>query len=158
MSNDLDLDLFYIKTKDDVYLQEEQALAHLLENHIVHLNSHWWKNAWDPEQRRLFSVSVNCGDTFAYACADAEELVHDELEDFFAYYVKDTTYGPTIWCMLKRKELPISPVLEQVKKSPIWGSVNIDDLNENTTNAQVEALFTEFAIKFNKDKYDDSSE
>ena len=72
-----------VKVDEKFYFFDVDALTELLKTEEVIINSHWWKSennsfgiktnpAWPEQACRTFSFGVNCSDTFAYACADAE--------------------------------------------------------------------------------------
>jgi hypothetical protein len=91
----------------------------LLERKIV-INNHWWKKTWAEEHKQLFSIGVNCNDIFAWACADVEEVVFNELLDLWEFYKKDPNWGCDVWCMKKRNELPQKPVYDAIIANGIW--------------------------------------
>jgi len=106
--------------------EQELALSVLLMERIVFINNFWWKKDWNEEQKKMFSININCSDVFAWGAADAEELSFDELEMFFNYYKKDKYWGSAVWCIIKRGYLPQKPVYEAIQKEGIW---NLDELN-----------------------------
>ena len=74
----------------------------------------------DETKKRGFSLSLNLSDTFAYACADSETVYYDQLEELYAHYLADPSYGMIVWAMKQRKELPISPILSGIEKGGLW--------------------------------------
>ena len=96
------------------------ALRYLLLNDILIINNFWWKKDWPEDAQRMTSLSVNCSDTFSYACADAEELMFDELEDLYQHVIKDKIWGSTVWCIKKRKKKPISEIFNTLLTNLIW--------------------------------------
>lgn len=99
---------------------KEYALAYLLGKDMVGINTHWYKKEWPEEAKNMFAVFVNCGDTFAYACADAEEVEYKELEDVYMHYITDKRFGLTVWCCLKRNLMPIKVIADAIRKQGIW--------------------------------------
>jgi hypothetical protein len=112
--------LFEGTANERIEFVNEDALAYLLEKEIIFLNCHHWKKDWPEEARKTLSVFVNCDDVFAWACADAEELNMDELEDLFDHAKQDDVYGPIVWCCKKRNEMPIRPHREHIQRSGLW--------------------------------------
>ena len=106
--------------------EPDLALQHLLSNDILIVNSFWWKKDWPEDAKKMISFGVNCSDTFSYACADAEELMFEELEDLYQHVIKDKIWGSTVWCIKKRKRKPISEIFNELIKNPIW----IDELHQ----------------------------
>lgn len=109
------------------YFDGRDALAHLLAEEQVGINSHWWKHPkhedespWCEEACKTFSINANCSDIFAWGCSDAEEVMFNELEDLYAHYTKDPLWGVVIWCIKKRKEMPQKPVEERIRAAGIW--------------------------------------
>lgn len=130
---------------EEMIFDDNEALAHLLAKGQVFINNHWWMKenelnedekhkAWPEEACRTFSINVNCNDVFAWGCADAEEMMEDELEDVYQHYHKDPSWGAAVWCIKKRGELPQKPVYNAIMKAGIW---NLDEmgLRENSYDA-----------------------
>lgn len=69
--------------------EPDLALQYLLSNDILIVNNFWWKKEWPEDAQRMTSLSVNCSDTFSYACANAEELLYEELEELYQHVIKD---------------------------------------------------------------------
>lgn len=56
----------------------------------------------------IFSISVNCNDTFGYACADATDLdMHADSDKIIAMWRKYGWEGLIALCALKRHYQPI---------------------------------------------------
>jgi hypothetical protein len=94
--------------------EHTHLLAHLLINEVVFLNSHNpWPNGlsgtWSPEG---IGVNVICNDTFAYACADCERLDYDQIPVLYKQWQREPIWGATAWCIARRKERPITPVVK----------------------------------------------
>jgi len=109
----------------DKEFESELALSVLLLERVVFINDFWWKKGWDKEQKRMFSINVNCNDVFAWGASDAEDLAFEELEMLFNYYKKDPYWGTAVWCIIKRGYLPQKPVYKAIQKEGIW---NLDEL------------------------------
>ena len=98
----------------------DEALAFLLIKGVVFINDFWWKTDYTEEQKKNFSINVNCSDIFAWGASDAEDLVFEELEDLFQHYKKDPIWGSAIWCIKKRNKKPQEPVFNKIKEAGIW--------------------------------------
>lgn len=103
---------YNVPVEEDMF-EADFALAYLLAKEVIFLNSHWWRDDFPEEAQKLTSLNVNVNDCFAYACADAEPVFYDQLEDLWKYYKRDTSYGVVVWAAIQRKELPIPPVLNR---------------------------------------------
>ena len=113
----------------DEDLEEEKIpfyLAILLIKEIIFLNAYWWKKEWTEEQKRITAIFANVNDVFYWACADAEEVLYDEIEDLFEHWEKDNIHGPVVWACKKRNMLPQKPVYDSIMKGGIW---NLDEMN-----------------------------
>lgn len=65
-------------------------------------------------------VFVNCNDVFAWGCADAEELPHDEVVNLFMEWHKSNRWGPVRWVCFRRNEKPQAPVARDMKAAGAW--------------------------------------
>lgn len=115
-------------------IEDSGALALMLLNGVLFLNSHWWEKAWPEDARNAISVNVNCSDIFAWACAEAETLPHDQIEPLYRMWRKDPTWGAAIWCIQRRKEMPQRPVADRIRKAGIW-DLDSMGLAENSYDA-----------------------
>lgn len=115
------------KPEIEKMFEHEAALAHLLINEVVFLNSNWWEDSWPEDAKKTFSISLNCNDVFAWGCADAEGLRFYDLEDVYDHWEKDPSWGPAIWCIKKRKQMPQRPVEKSIREAGIW---DLDQLKE----------------------------
>ena len=108
--------------KPDVELkfEEDYALAHLLINDVVFLNSNWWKDSWPDEAKKAFSINVNTNDVFAWGCADAESIKFEELQEVYDYWKKDPSWGTAVWAIKKHNMMPQKPVYDYIMKGGIW--------------------------------------
>jgi hypothetical protein len=98
----------------------EAALALLLINNVIFLNSHWWEKDWPEEARKRPSLNVNTNDVFAWGCADAETINLNELKDVYDHYRKDPVWGTAVWACKRNNMLPQKPVYERIQKAGIW--------------------------------------
>jgi len=123
----------YIDTNNEVemVLEEHQALALFIQEEIILINTHWYKADWNKEQKKTLSMGVNCSDIFAWGCADSETIYLKDIDTLWQYYSKDPKWGPTLWCINKRKELPQKPVYKNIQADGIW---NLDKLPLQTNH------------------------
>ena len=83
---------------------------------------------------------MNCNDIFAWACADAEEVEHGEIQALYDLWLKDRTWGAAKWCAIKRNQKPQPPVIASMKKAGAWDDA-MEALGANTQDAEVQAAF-----------------
>lgn len=100
----------------DELTEPEEQLGFLLSQGLIIINNGWWDKSWPKDK---ITLSLICNDIFAWGCADSEDMGYSDIKDIFAEYVKDRTWGPAIWCIKKRKQLPQSPVLMIMEKAGI---------------------------------------
>lgn len=108
------------KPEKEMMFESEPALAMLLINDVIILNSHWYEEKWPVEAQKTVLLGVNCSDTFAWGCSDAEGMTYDDIEDVYKHWLKDPVSGGDVWCMKKRRELPQEPVAKHIAKAGIW--------------------------------------
>lgn len=136
-AEDVEWTMVWGKDKPDTQeFEEEMALALLLANGVVFLNSLWWEKECPERIQNAIAVAVNCNDIFAWACADAEQLPYDQIETLYRMWKADERWGPAKWCCLKRKEKPQKPVIDAMKKDGAWDE-QMEALGKNVTDAQV---------------------
>jgi hypothetical protein len=63
-------------------------------------------------------IGLLCSDTFAYAMADAEVLLLGDIAQLWE--ARKTTYGLTRWVCLRRKQRPLSVIVERMKAAGAW--------------------------------------
>jgi len=128
----------------EMMFEENRALSELLHEQVVFLNSYWWEKELPEHIQGSITVSVQCSDVFAWACADAESLPYDQIERLWRMWKKDEHWGAAVWCMLRRKQMPQKPVEEKIRSAGIWDldSLNLDD---NTQDEWVHAQFRRYA-------------
>ena len=128
------------KPATEVMFEDSKALARLLAEEVIFLNSHWWEKDWPERAQKVASLNVNCNDIFAWACADAEEIAYDEIRGLYDLWMADRTWGATKWCAIKRRQQPQPPVIAAMKKAGAWDAC-MDALGANTQDAEVQAMF-----------------
>lgn len=138
------------KDKPDIEIifEEEIALAHLLINEVIFLNSFWSKSpkhdpesGWSEEESKYTCLYVLCNDVFAWGCADAEDLPYDELRNLYEMWLKDPSWGPAVWCIKQRNSMPQKPVEDHINAAGIWDLKSLS-LAPNTLDAEITAIFT----------------
>ena len=103
----------------------EHKLAHLLIENVINCNDGWWyEEEGKPWQKGYISHHVNCSDIFAWGCADAEDIVFNEICELYEMWRKDEVWGAAAWCIKKRKARPQKPVEEAMIKA----GYSIDEL------------------------------
>lgn len=130
--------------KEKIVFEDSMALAVLLAKEIVLINSYWWRKDLPESDRKNVGVFVICNDIFAWGCADAEDLPHEEIETLYKMWRKDPCWGPAIWCIKQRKQMPQKPVEEDIRKAGIW---NLDEmgLNSNTMDQELQDVMVELS-------------
>lgn len=108
------------KNIDKMMLEEGMALALLLINDVVMVGGFTRPLNPPPDWAPAITIAAKCSDTFGYACADAEDVPQTEIEPLYRWFRKDPVYGPIMWCITRRKCLPIQPVLESLKARGLW--------------------------------------
>lgn len=103
---------------EEVY-EEPGMLAVLIANGWIGMNKHWWEKDWPEKAREQFCIFLNMNDIFAWACADGEEITHDELKDVYLHFERNPAWGPVIWASKKRRQLPQEPVLERMMEEGV---------------------------------------
>lgn len=112
--------MFPDKPDKELILEPTGVLTILLLNEVIHTNSHHWKKDWPEDAQKAIYFGVNCNDVFAWGCADSEELQYHEIKPLYKLWKKDPYWGPAIWCMTKRKEMPQRPVGLSIRSARIW--------------------------------------
>lgn len=72
----------------------------------------------DGEPEVSICLFVNCGDTFAYACADAESVNEEDLK--ILYHTRNEPYSVTKWVCKKRGERPLPVIQKHMKDKGVW--------------------------------------
>lgn len=114
------INLNIIPRDDDDEIMEEYALAVLLANDVISVNSYWWKKHWPDECRKLPGLFVNCNDVFAWGAADGEDCYYSDIANIFEFWEKDPEFGPIVWCCIRRHEEPQLPMREKIEAGGLW--------------------------------------
>lgn len=128
------------KPPTEMMFEDAKALARLLAEEVVFLNSHWWEKDWPERAQKTTALCVNCNDIFAWGCADAEQLEHNEIQGLYDLWRADRTWGAAKWCAIKRMQQPQPPVIAAMKKAGAW-DVCMEALGANTQDAEAQAMF-----------------
>lgn len=123
--------LWDFKSHDGVeekVFSDENALALLLMNEVVFLNSYWYKKDWPEDAQKVINVWVNCSDVFAWGVSDAEGIEFNELQDLYEHWIKDIRWGADVWCIKRRKQKPQAPVEKAIREAGVW---DLDSIYDN---------------------------
>ena len=131
---------------EKMVFQTSYALAVLIANEVVLLNNFWWRKDLPEDLKGITSMAVICNDVFAWGCADDEDMRHDDIEPLYRMWLKDQSWGPAVWCIKRRNQIPQKPVEDRIRKEGIW---DLDSLGvgPNTQDAEVKAWFAEWCAK-----------
>lgn len=124
---------------DDMF-DEEMALAALLANQVIFINTHHWMKDWPEDARNTTALCVNCNDVFAWGCADAERIILPELPDLYDMWLRDRYWGAAVWCMIKRNQMPQGPVESAIRADNKW-DIDALKLGENWQDEEVSRMF-----------------
>lgn len=79
---------------------------------------------WINIRNNEIHLLANCNDLFFWACADAEPVSLEDLDEYYdACYDKKgkpIPYGNDIWCCRKRNMQPQKPIRDRMKKAGYW--------------------------------------
>lgn len=110
----------FVEEHPDNHQMESEMIAVLLQAQVLFTNSFWMEKDWPEAARNLTVLAVNCSDVFAWGCADAERPTYADIPDVYAHWRKDPSWGPAVWCMKRRKEMPQKPVADMIAADGIW--------------------------------------
>lgn len=108
------------KPDKELVFEEEGALAILLLNEVIFLNTYHWEKSWPEEAKNTIYLGVDCSDVFAWGCSDSEAAHYKDIETLYRMWKKDTRWGAAIWCMIQRKQMPQSPVEKKIREEGLW--------------------------------------
>jgi len=111
------------------FFDNESALAVLLRDGILFCNSRdvYYKG---EKSGTTIVLYVLMNDVFCWACADAEDLLEDEIQSLYDYHIKDRRWGSVRWCSIKRNQKPQAPIVKYMKEEGSWDEV-MENLPEN---------------------------
>lgn len=108
------------KPETEEVFEAGKALALLLINEAVTVNSHHWMDTWPADARRTLHLGVDCSDVFVWGCADSEDAGYDDLEAIYRHWAKDPRWGTAVWTMIKSRQMPQRPVEKRIRDAGIW--------------------------------------
>lgn len=133
-----------IKYKDETIFDENIALAILLLDEQIFLNSYYWKSknyddrqeeAWPESACEVTALCLNTNDVLMWGCADAIPIEYSELRDIYDHWEKDHYWGTAIWYCKKLNMMPQKVVADHIRKMGIW---DIDNMGLNKNPSEVE--------------------
>ena len=109
------------KNEEHVSYLTEEMLQYLLEEDVLFSNSREYLcSDGKTKCSETIVLFVLVSDTFAYACADAEEITMKELPVLCKNYCEHGYLGVIVWAAKKRKETPIDPWIKDLKEKDLW--------------------------------------
>lgn len=134
----------------ELFLDEEAAIAMLLDDGVVHCG-HCRIATHDGKIEEDYSIVmyVLCNDLFAWACADGENIGSSDLPLLVKLH-QDTknNWGSQIWCCLKRKMQPQSPVKKHMIEDGVW-TPELEALPPNHYDAAIKKAYADKQSKQN---------
>ena len=107
------------KPSHEVIFEPEIALATLLKEGVVFLNTHWWESTWPEAAKNSICVAVTVSDYFLPR-ADAEELLFEEIQELYDHWAKDKATGVIVWAAKKRGVLPMHAEYTAILAKKVW--------------------------------------
>lgn len=131
------IDDFVTKDGNRTEFDREKALAYLLTEEVVFVNSRpYVKNPEAPKDKQEIGgetviVFVNSNDVFAWAAATAETVAtnydntntgieKNELYRLLSYVLEDGRWGSTKYACWKRNLQPQKPLVAKLKEEGVW--------------------------------------
>jgi hypothetical protein len=103
------------------FFDEDLALAELLKAGVLFSNSRNYSREHDGKSEgHTIVLFVLCNDVFAWACADAEDLPLNEVENLYKLWKAEGHNGATKWCCFRWNEKPQKPVADLMKQDGVW--------------------------------------
>lgn len=116
-----DQKLFPDKPEHELCFDENAALALLLMNDVLFANNWYYRKESMPNNvRNATRLFVNWSDIFAWAYADGQSLPFSEIRNLYEMWQKDPIYGPAVWCMQRRNQMPQPEVEKIICEMGIW--------------------------------------
>lgn len=119
--------------REEAWHDEDKMIAHMLLDGVLWTReAHFTFNKGSEYEGsgRGTVLFVNSNDIFAWGCADAEDLPHDEVPALFALWHESHAWGAIKWCCFRRKEQPQAPIKRDMIKNGVWCK-RMDALPEN---------------------------
>lgn len=111
--------LYCLKGQDPVF-DQDLAIARLIAEGVLILNTHWWEETWPKEAQETVSLGVDCSDFFSPASADAEEILYSEIQELYDLWAENTFWGPLKWCAVRRNARPMPSVVKDMLEAGVW--------------------------------------
>ena len=129
----------------DGYFDEDEALAQMLSDGYLFANARpYAMKVGEPAAGQTVVLFVICSDTFAWGCADAEELPFNQIEPLYQSILKHPVWGAAIWCCKRRGEQPQRPVRAKMQAAGVWDD-SLEALSPNVYDVNCERLAREKA-------------
>lgn len=111
----------------EIIFEKEVALAILLLNDVVFLNSHWWMKdeGWPEAACRRPSLNVNVNDVLAWAAADAYTMDYRDIREVYEHWERDPVWGTAVWYCKKENMMPQSSVAQAIREAGLWDIDNM---------------------------------
>lgn len=87
------------------------------QNHLEEMIDHSVLFLYLHEGKVLYEL--NCNDMFAWGCADAEEIIREELEEAYTEYKANRL---DLWISKRRGMQPQRPIVDMLKKHGQWSA------------------------------------
>jgi hypothetical protein len=104
------------------YFDEEEAVAQLLRDNILFLNTREYKGTMpviDEAGGRTMVIFMNCNDVFG-PCADADDITLEEVPALYKEIIKYPKSGSIRWICFKRNLKPWSKRVKWMKEIGEW--------------------------------------
>jgi len=115
-----DDEIYYYPEGQDSLFDKDLAIARLIAEGVLIVNTHWWEKTWSKEAQGSVALGVNCSDFFASASAEAEEILYSEVQELYDLWAENSSWGHLKWCAVKRNVRPMSSVVKSMLKAGVW--------------------------------------
>jgi hypothetical protein len=106
----------------ETVFEKEVALAILLLENVVFLNSHWWMAAegWPEAACWRPSLNVDTSDVLAWAVADAYTMDYQDIQEVYEHWERDPVWGTAVWYCKKEGMMPQPLAAKEIRQAGIW--------------------------------------
>lgn len=108
----------------------ENMLGILLLNEVMIING-FLSYEGEEKEKDPIELYVDCSDVFAWGVSDCEPISYQEIPELFKMWYRDDTFGPYVWCALKRKLMPQKPVMDDIISQGKWCLEVFSECKEN---------------------------
>lgn len=137
----------YVHHEGRVFFSDQIAVAIMLTDYALDIRIKGEEPYVSSTHKRHFYLGMDCRRIFDDIPDSiegrTEELLFDEIEEFYQYYLFHNKYGPIIWCSIKRKKLPREIYLESMNRIDIWNPNRETKLKDKNKLAEIKAKFNE---------------